>query len=100
MIKYMALNPETGHYDYFATKEEALEIFWKRVIEIAKNRFHGTAYISVEINSNGEEIWKNDCEEIIDRIPTPQEIDERLKTLNEERLRKEAEFKTPVETLP
>lgn len=96
----MTLNHETGHYDYFPTKEEALEIFWKRVIDIAKKQFHGTPYVTVEFTSEGEEIWKNDCEEIIDKVPTPQEIEERLKTLIKERKRIEEELKTPVETLP
>lgn len=96
MKKYAVFDPENGTYIYYDSREEALNGFWNRVYGIALKHFHGIAYVSIEVGENGEEIWKDDCEKVIDKILSPVEIMEQIQAA-----RKELEKnRTPVETLP
>jgi hypothetical protein len=54
-----------GENVLFDTKEEALQEFWKNVVAVAISHCHNTAYMIVEQNEDGSEIWRNDNEEVI-----------------------------------
>ena len=74
MIKYGVFNNNTGEYSFVETKEEALQLFWSNVVEMALTYFHGTAYVTVDTNEDGSEVWRNDNLEEIDRPRTADEI--------------------------
>lgn len=63
--KYAVYNPTNGENVLFDTKEEALQEFWKNVVAVAISHCHNTAYMVVEQNEDGSEIWRNDNEEVI-----------------------------------
>lgn len=74
MKKYGVFNNNTGEYTFVETKDEALQLFWTKVVEVALTHFHGTAYVEVTQNENGTETWVNDLAEEIKRPKTPEEI--------------------------
>ena len=88
MESYAVFDCNTGEYTRVATQEEALQLFWSRVVEVARTHFHGTAYVTVIQNENGTETWLNDAGEEIDRPRTPAEIEALIKKM------------PPVEVLP
>ena len=63
--KYAVYNLINGENVLFDTKEEALQEFWKNVVAVAISHCHNTAYMVVEQNEDGSEIWRNDNEEVI-----------------------------------
>jgi len=64
-IKYAVYNPQSGQNIFCDTKEEALQEFWKNVVALAISHTYNTAYMVVEQNEDGSEIWRNDNEEVI-----------------------------------
>lgn len=88
MEKYGVFNNNTGEYTFVETKDEALQLFWSNVVEVARTHFHGTAYVTVTQNEDGTETWLNDAGEEIDRPKTPAEIEALVKKM------------PPIEVLP
>ena len=83
VIKYGVLNPKTGETTIHDTKEEALMIFWTRMVDFAKPHFHNSSYTIVEQHDDGTETWINDQNEEIQKPKTPQEIEEYLMKVKE-----------------
>jgi hypothetical protein len=88
MESYAVFDCNTGEYTRVTTQEEALQLFWSRVVEVARTHFHGTAYVTIQQNDNGTETWINDAGHEIDRPRTAEEIAELIKR------------RPPVEILP
>jgi hypothetical protein len=88
MEKYGVFNNNTGEYTFVETKEEALQLFWSNIVEVARMHFHGTAYVKVTQNEDNTETWVNDCSEEIEKHKTPAEIEALIKK------------QPPVEVLP
>ena len=80
-IKYGVLNPLTGETDRFDSKAEAMQVFWKRMYEIAIEHFHSTAYVIINENDDGSELWYNDQSEPIARILSNAEIEANITEL-------------------
>lgn len=78
VIKYGVLNPKTGETTIHDTKEEALMIFWTRMVDFAGPYFHNSSYTIVEQHDDGTETWSNDQNEEIQKPRTLQEIEEFL----------------------
>ena len=74
MRRYAVFDCTTGEYTRVATQDEALQLFWSRVVEVARTHFHGTAYVTVQQNEDGTETWINDAGHEIDRPRTTEEI--------------------------
>jgi hypothetical protein len=79
MEKYGVFDNNTGEYTFVSTKDEAVELFWNRVVEVARTHFHGTAYVTVIQNDDGAETWLNDSGEEITRQRTKQELEALVK---------------------
>jgi hypothetical protein len=88
MEKYGVFNNNTGEYTFVETKEEALQLFWANVVEVARTHFHGTAYVTVTQNENNTETWINDSGQEIEKPKTAEEIEALIKK------------QPPVEVLP
>lgn len=95
ITKYAVYDPTSGENLLCDTKEEALLKFWSNVVSLAKTHFHNTAYIVVEQNEDGSEVWKNDNNQEIDRPKTAEEIQSMI-----ERSKLDGSEMTKVETLP
>lgn len=79
--KYAVYDPTTGENTQVDTKEDAMQLFWMRMISLAKPYFHDTAYMTVEVNDEtGTETWYNDVGNIVDRPKTAAEIGALLET--------------------
>lgn len=70
-MKYGVLNPSNGETTIVASKEEALELFWSRLIEFAAPFFHNTVYVSIQENEDGTTTWFNDQNQEIAEILDP-----------------------------
>jgi hypothetical protein len=79
ITKYAIYDARNGENIIYDTKEEAIDAFWAHVISIAKKDFHNTAYMTVQQNEDGTEIWYNDNNNEIERPKTKEEIKELLK---------------------
>jgi hypothetical protein len=78
-IKYAVYDPTKGHTVLFDTKEEAVNEFWKGVINFTLSHYYDTCYMVVEQNEDGSERWYNDNNEEIRRPRTTQEIEQMVK---------------------
>lgn len=73
--KYAVYDPTTGENTLVDNKEDAILLFWQRMIEFAKPYFHDTAYMTIKINDEtGAETWYNDVNDEINRPKTSAEI--------------------------
>jgi thymidine phosphorylase len=102
-LKYGVLDIKTGETTFVSSKEEAVEIFWKRMISFALPFFHNTPYVIIEEQTDGSSKWFNSNNEDIERILSFEEMNLLLEKERQERL-KEYELndlqKTKVEILP
>lgn len=80
MEKYGVFDNNTGEYTFVESKDEALQLFWTRVVEVARTHFHGTAYVTITQNEDGTETWVNDSGEEIEKPKTPEEVAKLSKT--------------------
>jgi hypothetical protein len=57
MIKYAVLNPTNGEYTFFDTQEEAVNEFYKRMVDFSFPYFHNVKYSVVNTLENGDQEW-------------------------------------------
>ena len=77
--KYAVYDPKTGENTIVEYREDAVKLFWQRMIELARPYFHDTAYMTIEVNEEtGAETWYNDAGQVIDRPRTAAEIQAQL----------------------
>ena len=75
-IKYAVYDPTTGENTEVDNREDAMQLFWQRMIKLARPYFHDTAYMTIEVNEEtGAETWYNDAGKVIDRPRTAAEIE-------------------------
>lgn len=77
--KYGVILPSSGETTIVSTKEEAINLFWERMVEFSFPYFHNTFYVSIDYNDDGTETWYNESEDEIDKILSIQERDELIK---------------------
>ena len=71
-IKYAVLNPLNGSYTYKDTYEDAIVEISTRALDVFVNHHcNGSPCTYVEVQDNGDEIWRNN-EGII--VPNPEDI--------------------------
>lgn len=71
--KYGVYDSELGITIVVDTEDEAVELFWKKMIKFSYPFFHNTSYVSIDYNDDGTEIWYNDNNNVIDKILTKEE---------------------------
>ena len=57
MKKYAVLNPANGQYTFFDTQEEAVDDFFKTMVNFSFPYFHNVQYSVVNILENGDQEW-------------------------------------------
>ena len=101
--KYAVYFMSNGENKLYDTKELALEAFWNQVVGVALSLCHNTAYMVVEQNENGSEVWYNDNNEEISRPKSHAEIKElieKARIARKEAIKIASSDVTPVEVLP
>lgn len=71
--KYGVLLPENGETTIVESKEEAVKLFWERMIKFSLPFFHDTVYVTIQYNDDGLETWFNDQNTEIEKILTLEE---------------------------
>jgi hypothetical protein len=75
-IKYAVYNPVDGESTMVDNREDAMQLFWQRMIVLARPYFHDTAYMTIEVDAEtGAETWYNDAGKVIDRPRSAAEIE-------------------------
>lgn len=86
-IKYAVYDPVTGENTIIDNREDAVKLFWMRMIDFSRQYFHDTAYMTIEEDSDtGTQTWYNDAGLVIDRPRTAAEIEVMLQQYRQERL--------------
>jgi hypothetical protein len=96
ITKYAVYDPATGENTLVDSKEEAALLYWERMIELSKQYFHNTMWMTVEQNEDGSEVWKNENGEGIKRPKTFEEMEALRKIVRAKKI----ENPTTVEILP
>lgn len=95
--KYAVYNPTNGESILVDTEEQATELFWGFMIQLALPYFHNTPYMLVEQNEDSSEVWKNIDTDVIEKPKTFAEI---ALLVEANRKIEPLSNPTPVETLP
>lgn len=96
IIKYAVYDPVTGENTIVDAKEDAIQLYWSRMIEVSKPFFHNTMWMTVEQYEDGSEIWKNENGTGIEKPKTFEEMN----SIIESHFLNEIKSPTPVEILP
>ena len=76
ITQYAVYDVKTNRTNFYDTKEEATQAFWKNVVSFARTYYHNTAYMVVEKNDDGSQKWYNDRMTVIDAPKTKEEIEQ------------------------
>jgi hypothetical protein len=94
--RYAVYNPLNGETTLVDTKEEAVMLFWERMIDVSAPFFHNTMWMTVEQNEDGSEVWKNENDNVITKPLTVEE----MTAIQQSHRVKKITNPTPVETMP
>jgi hypothetical protein len=72
---YGVYHPKSGETFIVNTKEEAINLFYKFMIDFSKEFFHNTMYFTIQENEDGSVSYFNDGNEV-DRFLSPREIED------------------------
>ncbi len=73
-MKYGVFNPLNGETTLLDSKEEAMQLFWIRMIQLTLPHFHNTPYMTIIKNEDGSETWKNINDQEIDKPLSYEEL--------------------------
>lgn len=73
-MKYAVFNPITGETNIVTTKEEAMQLFWTRMLQFTLPHFHNTPYTIITENEDGSETWQNINGQEVDKPLTQEEM--------------------------
>lgn len=72
--KFGVYHPQTGETIIVSSKEEAINLFYKFMIDFSREFFHNTMYLTIVENDDGTVTHYNDGNEV-DRILSPAELE-------------------------
>jgi hypothetical protein len=72
--QYGVYHPTTGETIVVNTKEEAINVFYKSMIEFSKPFFHNTMYVTIQTNEDGSISYFNDGNEV-DQVLSSEELE-------------------------
>jgi len=97
-VRYSVHDPKTGDNTRVESQEEAISLFWQRMVDFALPYFHNTIYSTVEIREDGSEVWTNESG---DEVEKPLSLAEKLAAIQSKKPKVKAiENPTAIEVLP
>lgn len=73
-MKYGVFNPLNGETTLLNSKDEAMQLFWTRMLQFALPHFHNTPYVTIIQNEDGSETWQNINGQEMDKPLTEEEM--------------------------